>query len=311
MKLQLFLFCIKAVIFLVLLFAIDRIVGVAFVAMKDIGLKKNPENIWLKTPFAVERVNSDIIIIGSSKASHHYIPQMISDSLHMTVYNCGQDGCFFLYQNCIINMLLDRYKPKIIIWDIQPSSFINNTAKEYQNIRYLSPYYSENEWANKYINSESEKMPLKMQSRMFAYNSKILNYLFPLVVGWSKSNTDNGYIPLFNEEDKYPEKRECKESNVQYERNNKYLSLLSATLKRCGDKEVVIKLFISPKYAFESDIYREVIKDISNVAINNYAHCYNYHSLFSNDSKLFKDVEHLNDNGAKKYTAFVVSDLKN
>ena len=301
------LFCVKVVVFVVLLFAIDRVVGAAFVSMKDMGLKKNPENMWLKTPFVVEKVNSDVVIIGSSKASHHYVPQMLEDSLGMTAYNCGQDGCFFLYQNCVINMLLDRYKPKMIIWDIQPGSFTSHNEKEYQNIRYLSPYYPQSVWAKRYIDSESKKMPLRMQSRMFAYNSKALNYLFPLVMGSSK--TENGYIPLPNEGYQYPEKRKREEVEIQYSPNEKYLSLLSATLERCKEEGVIVQLFISPEYNDESDAYLAAVKDISRVSFDKGVHCHNYHSLAANDSTMFKDASHLNDKGARRYTAKVVQDI--
>ena len=138
-------FCLKVVLLVVILFGVDRLVGAAFVKMKDVGLATNPENMWLKTAYTVEKVDAEVVVIGSSKASHHYVPQILEDSLGMTAYNCGQDGCFFLYQNCIINMILDRYTPKMILWDIQPGSFVGvDHSLEYQNIRYLSPYYPAN-----------------------------------------------------------------------------------------------------------------------------------------------------------------------
>ena len=301
------LFCVKVVVFVALLFAVDRIVGAAFVAMKDMGLEKNPENMWMKTAFTVENVDADVVVIGSSKASHHYVPQMLEDSLRMTAYNCGQDGCFFLYQNCIINMILDRYAPKVILWDIQPSTFTIYDRDEYQNIRYLSPYYDHSLWAKRYIDSESSKMPVRMQSRMFAYNSKVLSYLFPLISGGSK--TENGYIPLPNEGYNYPEKRRSEESEVQYSPNKKYLSLLSATLERCEEKGVAVQLFISPEYNYESDAYLAAVKDIGRVSFDKGVRCHNYHSLTTCDSTMFKDACHLNDKGARIYTEKVVQDM--
>ena len=306
-KNTLWAFCLKVVLLVVILLGVDRLVGAAFVKMKDVGLATNPENMWLKTPFTVEKVDADVVVIGSSKASHHYVPQMLEDSLGMTAYNCGQDGCFFLYQNCVINMLLDRYKPKMIIWDIQPGSFTSHNEKEYQNIRYLSPYYPQSVWTKRYIDSESKKMPLRMQSRMFAYNSKALNYLFPLVIGSSK--TENGYIPLPNEGYIYPEKRRSEKTEMPCPPNEEYLSLLSATLKRCKDEGVVVQLFVSPEYNYESDVYLAAVKDISYVSYDKGIPCHNYHSLAANDSTLFKDASHLNDKGARLYTAKVVQDI--
>lgn len=307
-KNMLWAFCLKTVLLVVIFFGVDRLVGAAFVKMKDVGLERNPENIWLKTPFTIEKVDADVVVIGSSKASHHYVPQMLEDSLGMTVYNCGQDGCFFLYQNCIINMILDRYTPKVILWDIQPGSFVGEEhSNEYQNIRYLSPYYPANTWAESYINSESPKMRYRMMSRMFAYNSKVLNYVLPLVT--HSSATKNGYIPLATEGYLYPEmSKQAEEKGVV---NSSYLDLLDKTMKRCREKCVELRMYISPEYSQKSALTVAAEEEIGKVAMSNDVSFTNAHSdeCFMQDSTLFKDASHLNDKGARIYTSKVLQDL--
>lgn len=304
----LFAFCLKIAVMFAILFGVDRMVGAAFVGMKTLGLERNPENMWLKTAYTVEKVNTDIVVIGSSKATHNYIPDSLSNNLHKTVYNCGQDGCFFLYQNCIINMILDRYTPKVILWDIQPESFTKkNMADEYQNIRYLTPYYHDSYWAKKYIDSESRKMPVRMFSEMYGYNSKMLNYIFPLVS--HSSTTMNGYIPLPATGYKYPQKV-CsikKEGVVSTE----YLKLLDETLKRCHKNGVDIRLYISPTYSVKGALSNQAEKDIEYIANANNIRCMNYHSAptFMTDSTLFKDVDHLNERGARILTKMVYASL--
>jgi len=303
-------FCCKVILLLLILLGVDRFVGITFVSMKDCGLKKNPENRWLKTAYAVEKVNTDIIIIGSSKASHHYIPNMISEELGMSTYNCGQDGCFFLYQNCIINMILDRYSPKMILWDIQPSSFTGQEKnKEYQNIRYLSPYYRGNIWVKNFIDSESMKMPFLMSSCMFAYNSKFLNYMFPLVI--NSSVTDNGYIPLGTEGYSSPQLY-IEKDNSSNHKPDELLKLLSETIGRCKSKGVDLHLYISPEFSVKCEATKEVESEIEKIALLEDVPFANYHSLpeFMNDSSLFKDAGHLNDKGAKVYTSIVLQDLR-
>lgn len=301
-------FTVNIFLFFVFLYLLDLGVGYIFGKIKDLDLRCNPENTWTKTPFVIEKVNSDVVIIGSSKASHHYIPGMISDSLKLTAYNCGQDGCFFLYQNCVINMLLDRYTPKMIVWDIQPSSFIRkNSNEEYQNFRYLSPYYRTNKWVKIYIDGESTKMPYRMQSKMFSYNSKALNYIYPLISG--ASATDYGYIPLPNDGYSYPIKYIGE--NKPYSQNKEYLTLLYATLKRCKEAGVIVELFVSPEYSVETSEYAAAIEDISKVANVHLAAFHNMHSFADSDSTFFKDVNHLNDKGARVYTAAVIEDIKN
>lgn len=204
-KKGLFAFCMRVVLLLIILFGIDRLVGATILEMKNAGLRRNPESISLKTSYTVEKVVADVVVIGSSKASHHYIPEILARHLGMTAYNCGRDGCFFLYQNCIVNMLLDRYKPKMILWDIQPGSFTGrNTTDEYQNFRYFTPFYHSSLWAKNYIDSESKKMPLRMLSEMYGYNSKLPSSIVPLI--FNRSSTMNGYVPLPTTGYSYPTK---------------------------------------------------------------------------------------------------------
>lgn len=300
-----FSFCLRVVLLLVLLFCVDRIVGVAFARMKTLGLEHNPENMWLKTPYAVEKVDADIVVIGSSKATHNYIPDSLSCYLHMKSYNCGQDGCFFLYQNCIINMILDRYVPKIIMWDIQPESFIKkDVADEYQNIRYLTPYYRSNQWAKIYIDSESKKMPIRMLSEGYGYNSKLLNYVFPLIT--HVSATENGYIPLPSSGYDYPKMKQ-ESQNDETDVSTDYLAILDETLKRCRIKGCDVRLYISPVYMKKSALTRLAEESISHVSETNGVCCMNYHSdmVFMMDSTLFKDAQHLNERGARKFTRMI------
>ena len=69
-----------------------------------------------KTYYSLNDVNTPVVIVGSSRAAHHYVTEMIEDSLHMPSYNVARDGCFFSYNCCVINSILDRYTPKLIIW---------------------------------------------------------------------------------------------------------------------------------------------------------------------------------------------------
>lgn len=304
-------FCLKVIVFVLLLFLVDRGIGSVFVAMKDHGLKINSENMWLKTAFVVEKVDAEVLIIGSSKASHHYVPAIIADSLQMTVYNCGQDGCFFLYQNCIINMVLDRYKPQMIFWDLQPECFSRgDNMQEYQNLRYLSPYYGKNHWVTMYVNGEGKTMSIKMCSKMFAYNSKIFNYVFPLLAKSSK--TERGYIPLPVDGYDYPVlARDFNDTSTYFLCDDKF-KLLDRTMERCQIEGVKLNLFVSPKYDIKSEAYNQALQGIQCMAQKydiEYLDC-SSNSIFMNDATLFKDVSHLNDKGARVFTEFILRKIR-
>ena len=81
-------------------FLINISIFIAIVAVVDISLGKT--FYWLQSTKAKGRtqteyyicneLNADILVMGSSRATHHYVAQMISDSLGKTCFNGGQDG---------------------------------------------------------------------------------------------------------------------------------------------------------------------------------------------------------------------------
>ena len=142
---------------------------------------------------------------------------------------------------------------------------------------------------------------------MFAYNSKALNYGFPLVT--HSSATKNGYIPLATEGYLYPEmnKQAEKEGVV----NSAYIDLLDKTMKRCKEKGVELRMYISPEYSQKSALTTAAAEEIGSVAMCNNISFTNAHSdeCFMQDATLFKDASHLNDKGARMFTANVVRDI--
>lgn len=303
-------FLYRVFLFLLLIFVLDRGIGTLFVLMKDLGLKNNPENVWLKTPFAVEKVETDVVIIGSSKASHHYVSQMMMDSLSMSVYNCGQDGCFFLYQNCLINMILERYKPRMIIWDIQPESFNELLPiQEYQNFRYLSPYYNNIRWAKSYIDGESTMMRYKMMSKSFAYNSKILNYIFPLLFSVNMER-NNGYLPLQGEG--ILPKISGETIDEKFVSFDQHLMLLENTIQRCIDNDICLCVFVSPVYSDKNIAVVSAVSDIQCITqkYNVVFQDYTYSSKFLQRPEFFKDISHLNASGAEFFTDIILKEIK-
>ena len=141
-------------------------------------------------------------------------------------------------------------------------------------------------------------------SRMFAYNSKALNYVFPLVT--HSSATKNGYIPLPTEGYLYPEmsKQTEKEGVV----NSTYLDLLDKTMKRCKEKGVELRMYISPVFSQKSALTIAAEDEIGRVAMCNHVSFSNAHSdeCFMLDATLFKDASHLNDKGARMFTEEVI-----
>ena len=81
-------FVIRLIAFLFVMLTIDRGFG-----MVMNYLQENAKGGYIgHHNYILQRANEDILIFGSSRALHHYNPQIVIDSLGMNCYNCGQDG---------------------------------------------------------------------------------------------------------------------------------------------------------------------------------------------------------------------------
>ena len=89
------------------------------------------------------KVNSDLLIFGSSRAWIHIDPTMISDSLGISSYNLGIDGHNFWLQDLRYRELLKHNKrPKFIICSLDYFTLKKN--KELYNSEQFLPYMLRN-----------------------------------------------------------------------------------------------------------------------------------------------------------------------
>ena len=59
-----------------------------------------------RTTYAIDSTIADILIFGSSRANHSYVPEIFEDKLHYTFYNTGRDGNFILYNYAIFKAII-------------------------------------------------------------------------------------------------------------------------------------------------------------------------------------------------------------
>ena len=144
-------FILKVLLFFVVIAMVDRGFGLA---MSNV-LKGTQKGDWGRNNFIFNEVKSDVIILGSSRAIHHYDPQIISDSLSMSCYNCGEDGNGIILSYGRLMMVKERHQPKIIIQDVSTSFDLFKN----DNHKYLGWLKKElyNSWRNGLIDMDEIK----------------------------------------------------------------------------------------------------------------------------------------------------------
>lgn len=298
-------------------FGVAVLIVLASVAVVDVAVGKVMD--WMlpqisnqgdsgKTYYSLNDVNTPVVIVGSSRAAHHYVTEMIEDSLLMPAYNVARDGCFFSYNCCVINSILDRYAPELIIWE-------NGTEYLYEGIsdplESLYPYYSQNKWVSRTI---QEELPLteylRLNSNIYQYNSIVHRILMRYRGRHSFSDgTIKGYLPLAPKQLKKQlalEKEELESSALSEIKIERFRS----TLERAQKIGVRIVVVDSPKYKLRT--YENLSASKMQELCERYGALYIDNSqlpYFLDHPELFNDATHMNDDGAKVYTELFLKQI--
>lgn len=295
-------FICVAILILVGIVAFDVLVGKVFDnLLQHVGCKGQIG----KTDYALNRVDAQIIIVGSSRAAHHYDPLIIADSTSKTTYNVGRDGCFFSHNCCLINAILDRYTPEVIIWEFSPEYLYEESGQ----VTSLYPYYLRNKYITSHINEEvswSEKV--KLHSSIYRYNSLAIRIMSRFSLSQDAFVDKNcGFEPLSPKELLEPLELSERESNF-IEKNHRNINKFLDTVNRAKSKGVNVILVTSPIYAKCHD--GEELEFLTSLCTEENITYIDNRSLYSNAPAFFNDQTHMNALGASQYTRDFVEILK-
>jgi len=239
------------------------------------------------------------LVFGSSRANHHYVPEIFEDSLHMSFYNTGRDGNSILYSLAVFKTIIKRYTPKIIIIDLMTSE-LNYNVKSYERLSCLQPYYYNHPEIQSIVNLRGPFEKYKMLSAIYPFNSGLLAIgIGNMEVNKKRKNDRNGYIPLFNcIKDTVLVRME--DISTRIDKTNidalKYISTV------CKSKNIMFFLVQSPSYAIT--MHSASIDLLTKIAGENNAFFLNYVSdpIFIKQPAYFQDQNHLNNDGAKVFS---------
>ena len=251
--------------------------------------------------YIANRCEDDIIILGSSRATHHYIPKIIEDSLGLSCYNCGEEGNGIVLAYGRLKMLTERYKPKLILYEITPGYDYGTSEPNNRYLGYLRPYYDKDGIREIFDDFDDELSCLKMKSKMYQNSSNLLPYITNNLV---YKDTRKGYEPLYGEMEA-PKEQSAKIVNPM-EIDSLKLSYLEKMIQLCQNMDIPLVFIVSPWYKYDEGVEKftpafEVCKGYEIPMYN----MINEPSI-CNSYELFHDANHLNDKGASKYTQSIL-----
>jgi hypothetical protein len=304
MKTPYLLFARKLFLFLLGLIIVDVVLGKV---LEHYFLKINAGETS-RINYSVNNANQEMIILGSSRASHHYNTKILEDSLGLTCYNAGQDGESILYHYGILKCVLKRTKPKNIILDFNVNEFVQSDIS-YNRLSYLLPHYSRHTEIQQIVNLRSPFENIKALSNLYRYNS----YLLPIIannVMHRKETAYNGYLPLDGHWKKHlGEKIGFTEGgNLDSIKIASFKSLITEARQTDCNIVVLVSPFFQEfgKVPRSVKIAEEICKQQGVRFID-----YSQSSSFLQHKEYFSDIEHLNRTGSEVYSKMILSLFNN
>ena len=254
-----------------------------------------------RTAYSINTTTAEFLILGSSRATHHYVPEVFEAKTGMSFYNTGRQGTGIFHQLAVLTAILNRYKPEVIILDYAGDFRLGDNS--YDRLSSLLPYYREHEELHQIIELKSPYEKIKLLSEIYPFSSRVQQ----IIRGNMESNKikesdDKGYVALhgswkadLDTVDNYP-RFGLDSLKIDAFR------LLIHKAKEAGSKVFIIRspVFIKTTWNDDAEICLEQSK-AEDIKFWDFSQ----DTLFLNHKNLFMDTGHLNHEGALIFSKII------
>ncbi len=260
------------------------------------------------TRYSAEETKADVLIFGASRAQQQYIPTYFEDTLHLTSYNVGRDGTSFFYHYAMLQAVLKRYTPKVIVLDCEYAA-LKASPTSYERLSLLLPLYNDHPEMRSVINLRSPFEKYKLISCIYPYNSMLFKIAVANLESNKKEKEDiKGYMPLHNSL-KQPIK--TFDYTAPYELDSIKVNMLNAFVDECIQKNIKL-YFVCPPYYMKTigtDYSLAVTQQIAEQKKIPFID-YSKDTFYFNRPQLFDDTVHLNMTGSKMFSAEIAGRIR-
>jgi len=309
-------FLIKFALFLlpILLLAYAFDVFISSNLRKSNDFTKGEMTVW--NDLYDKKVNSEILIMGSSRAWVHLDATMIGDSLHTHAYNLGMDGHNFWMQNYRFNLAMQQpVKPKVVIQSIDVFTLARRKDLFYSE-QFL-PYMYRNDSLQKITKQFIGFEPYDYSVPLVRYygKGKAILEAFKMAFGGKNEPTRiRGYqgqlIPWTNE----LEEAKKKMDHFTVKMEPQTVALFEKYLRFCKAKGIQVVFVYSPEFIEGQDFIanrKEMMAVYQNFSKKYDIPFFDYSSdPISYKKEYFYNALHMNKFGAEKFTAEFIQDLR-
>ena len=265
-------------IFVLLFFVLDFITGLVM------------ERIFPEITFGTYgKVNKslcaeeEILIFGSSRAQHHYDPDIIINETGMSCYNTGLGGYGLFYNYTLLNEIIVNHKPKIVILDLSPNVIVDQGS--FSKLNFFLPYYFDYLSFNEIIQLDPDFSKFKTIFKTYVYNS---TFYYCIRTAFTDDKQGNGYRGLLPQLDTNTYKpMQLSSHEIFGNIKNIYLNKL---INIAIQHNIRLICIVSPTFE-KFDVHNRIIGEMERMIKEKGVEFYDY----SDFDKLYKKPEYFKD----------------
>lgn len=288
-------FLIKLSFFALCFIVIDLLFGQGMRWYEQIHIP----TIATKDELVADSIETDLLVMGSSRAVHHYDTNLLQDSLGISCFNCAWGGRGIVNSYAQYAMLSKRYKPKYIILDIaQWFDYLEGGDDATKYLGALKPFFDREEINDVFWHAQPQEW-VKMHSYLYQYNSRFPESRDPLKTpaGFNPIDRTMDYEPVINDVVYTP----------TYDKMKVYF--LERLVDECKEDGVKLVMFVSPRYNHNQLFEFDYVIDLAKRKDIPFVMHYQDENIFQN-KEYFCDQDHLNARGAEAYTKTIVPECR-
>ncbi len=289
----------RSLIFVLIVLVSDWLVGKAMAYMYG----RTHDITISKIRYTFFDSDEDILILGSSRAQHHYIPEVLVKGTGLTAFNGGLGGQPLAFSLVQLSETFKRYKPKAVILDVTPDFRFDHDSDP--RLKILGPYYKTNSLARSILLDNGTKFErVKYMSSVYPYNGVLADLV--LACFYVPDVSIKGYIasPGGSIDPDWQMNESEQDYNGIPAKQKRYLKAIADL---CNEEGVKLWIIISPLYN-TTEGEKIISAEVSGFASESGIGFLNFSQALT-DYRLFKDHLHLSTAGAEAFTVMVRDSL--
>lgn len=262
-----------------------------------------------------------ILVLGSSRAQFHIKPSVLTKKLGLTAYNAGDKGQDFLYSVMLYDLWKRRHPPpKILVLTIDIESLIPRET-EVNTAQIVAPYLDESPLVREILYSGSPFKRFEYLSSTYRFNGAVLSLAnhafrrpppgydgFTVAAGLLDPASETGVLNALDQDRTAEEMAHVPFSPTKL----RYLRALAEETTRNGTRFFLVH---TPIFRQDEAAHRVWVNKLQAAlaempGVQFVDLCITTHPELFTQSKLYRNLNHLNSAGAEILTALLAEEIE-